>query len=857
MGHPRASRRRVTVGSSDDDSPVKQIAQEAQDGSKQDEPPISALGKLKSVKKAGQNKAADESPNKQRKTSLKSTAGKSIAKSKSKNIDAHASKQSSKPIFSFFNAATQRQRSSEPSASPEKPPTPHSQELEAIHDFSDDDAPGKIEVSQGSSTALALRKRKVQDSLGSDVTGSVPPSASQKFLKADDGRRALSLTVQNEDKRPWTEQFAPTDLSELAVHKRKVLDVRQWLDMSLQGRRQKVLILKGTAGTGKTTTVSLLAKDMDLDVIEWRNPSSSAFSSDGTLSDSSAFEDFVGRAGKATGLLLSSDASGTLSSEDYAQQHDNSARRRQILLVEEFPNTFSAASTALQSFRTTIMQYLASPPVHDASPTLIILVLSETLLSTTTASADSFTAHRLLGPEILSHPFVDTIEFNAVAPTILTKALESLIVKEARRSGRRRTPGPQVLRHVSQSGDIRSAISALEFLCLRGDEGETWSGKVTFTKPKRTKAEPPPTRAEEEMLRLISNRESTLGIFHSVGKVVYNKRLNAVPDTPQPPSHLPQHRRLKQPETDVDILLDDIGTDVSTFIAALHENYVLSCASPASDTTLDSICSCIDNLSDADLLSLDRFSAGTRSFSGSASDSLRQDELAFHVAAEGLLFNLPDPVRRAVPPTGRAADAYRMFYPSSARVWRKREEIMGIVDLISRKAQSGILVNWEITPSHTAKSGASGVESWAKARAVGEQHTDRPSEERDEETTGFVSASKAELLMDRLPFLADIVQSGAKSPIAAPILEQIKTVVNVSTLQPGYSGEDGVLEDADESAEHFTDQWATDRPDAGSPKKQKRGKGSLKQETEGEGLRIPVESQVERLVLEEDDIVDD
>ena len=62
-------------------------------------------------------------------------------------------------------------------------------------------------------------------------------------------------------------------------------------------------------------------------------------------------------------------------------------------------------------------------------------------------------------------------------------------------------------------------------LCLRGDDGDTWSSKVTFTKPKGSKTQAPLTKAEEDALKLITNRESTLGIFHSVGKVVVECRM--------------------------------------------------------------------------------------------------------------------------------------------------------------------------------------------------------------------------------------------------------------------------------------------------------------------------------------------
>lgn len=70
-----------------------------------------------------------------------------------------------------------------------------------------------------------------------------------------------------------------------------------------------------------------------------------------------------------------------------------------------------------------------------------------------------------------------------------------------------------------------------------------------------------------------------------MGKVVYNKRDDFKPqaqgpDTdalPQPPDHMPDHIRPRISQVSVDQLIDETGTDTSTFVAALHENYVLSC----------------------------------------------------------------------------------------------------------------------------------------------------------------------------------------------------------------------------------------------------------------------------------------
>ncbi|KAI7598085.1 hypothetical protein KC343_g11145 [Hortaea werneckii] len=501
------------------------------------------------------------------------------------------------------------------------------------------------------------------------------------------------------------------------------------------------------------------------------------------------------------------------------------------------------------------------------------MIISETLLSTNTAAADSFTAHRLLGPELINHPFVDLIEFNPVAPTILHKSLDGVIVKEARKSGRRKAPGPQVLKHLAEAGDIRSAISSLEFLCLRGDDGDTWSSRITFTKGKKVKTDPPMTKAEEEALKLISNRESTLGIFHAVGKVIYNKRANplAGEETAQPPTWLPQHRRTQVPENDVDVLIDELGTDTPTFVAALHENYALSCSCPSSEEALDSINGCIDSISDADLLSVDRFSLGTRAYAGSAMDNLRQDEMAFHVATRGILFNLPCPVHRATPPgSSNKGDAYRMFYPTSLKLWKEREEVGSLLEMLTTRLQSGGFAHQLSFPS---QSKPSGVESWKRNPAATTPESNVPSTHHPQEHTTSnppPTITKSEALLERLPYMA-LTLSGAKTPrtvssSSSPLLEQLNLMTRIRGHGPLNTNEDD--EDDVEGPELPlpSENWSTDKPAAAEEEKRssrtamKWGERARKEgggvETEGGGLMIPVETSVERLVLEEDDIED-
>ena len=633
-------------------------------------------------------------------------------------------------------------------------------------------------------------------------------------------------------------------------------DVRNLLEEALSARaRPRLIVLKGAAGTGKTATVQLLAKELDVNVKSWNNPGGADIGSENYTSASSQFEDFILRSGRFAGLDV---VSGNGMLDQPSKNTDVDTSRPQLLLIEEFPNTFTKSSTVLQSFRSTVQQYLACRLAPGQKSTPVVMIISETLLSTSTAVADSFTAHRLLGPAILTHPLTAEVEFNAVAPTILIKALELVVVKEARKSGRRTTPGPQVLKQIAETGDIRSAIYSLEFLCLRGDNDDSWSAKVAFTKSKsRTGGrETPLTKQEEEALKLITNRESTLGIFHSVGKVVYNKRNPPHPahELSQPPAHLIQHRRPKIPETDPDALLTELGTDTSTFVAALHENYALSCAQSIREETIDSLNGCLDALSDADMLAPDRFGAGIRVYSGSAADNLRQNDMAFQVAVRGTLFALPYPVKRdAGPATVRGrGDAFRMFYPNSLKIWKRREELEGTVDLVGSEYASLL---------GAAKSGrqdkGEGVESWRRNQDMALTKSSEKAVEDD--GTGSIvfvsSAAKHEMLLERLPFMARILPS--RPGLSSHLVQRIHEITSV--YEAGTVGNEDEVDDENE-VNALGDEW-TDRPDADGEdsisKSKRKGKRSGKaKETEGGGLHIPVEHDIEKLVLSDDDIED-
>ncbi|KAM9876929.1 hypothetical protein VD0002_g6122 [Verticillium dahliae] len=770
---------------------------------------------------------------------------------------------------------------------PSKPAPPLILDDDIVSDpISEDDVVPKA----GSASFVGLNARKrSRDGTSSTTTTATTTttgglaSSSQKFLRPPRPSRPAAL---DDDLRPWSERFGPVSLDELAVHKKKVVDVRRWLEDVLAGRlRQRVLLLKGAAGAGKTTTMRLLARELGCELLEWRNPTGPTSGGLGFQSASAQFQEFLGRGGKFGQLEMDGGAGGSDSS---TQALDKGTRR--IILVEEFPNTFARSSTALTSFRNALLAYLAANtpslsafgrPSQNATITPVVMVISETLLTTTSASADSFTAHRLLGPEILRHPGVGVIEFNAIAPSILAKALELVVTKEARTSGRKRTPGPLVLKRLGEIGDIRSAISSLEFLCLKGDQEADWGAKVAFTKAKRGSKELlAMTKGEEESLELISQREASLGIFHAVGKVVYNKRDELPPknDTVEIlPSHLTHYARPKRSQVSVDALIDETGTDTHTFVSALHENYLYSCESPSPldpDSSLDHVNGCLEYLSLSDLLSpsWDIFFGGRGPSGGyggkdSSSHVLRQDEMTFQVAVRGMLFSLPSPVKRKTPPGVRGSDAFKMFYPTSIKLWRTKEEFEGLVDVWSTRLLKGeeSVARKDLTQGAAAfrkpKAAAStaGAASWvathqAKGAGGSASHASSGAADAHEAPPllSLGSAARREMLLERLPYMAQIAR-GRRGGLHSIKLRDIEKVVSFQGIGAQRAGED--VESGDEAAEAdggpmSGEAWATDKPSEEASPRKKAARIRTVSDVSVSGLGVS------GLVLSDDDIED-
>jgi cell cycle checkpoint protein len=104
---------------------------------------------------------------------------------------------------------------------------------------------------------------------------------------------------------------------------------------------------------------------------------------------------------------------------------------------------------------------------------------------------------------------------------------------------------------------------------------------------------------------------------------------------------------------------------------------------------------------------------------------------------------------------------------------------------------------------------------------------------------------------------------GSSKRLLSPHLSQIQSVTRIreSPIILNDNDNEDDMENPAEQETRFGESWTTDKPDAEASDRLRGTKAKRKVpagiKTEGGGLGIPVESQVERLVLEDDDIVDD
>ncbi|TPX72282.1 hypothetical protein SpCBS45565_g00702 [Spizellomyces sp. 'palustris'] len=406
----------------------------------------------------------------------------------------------------------------------------------------------------------------------------------------------------------WIDKYQPLSENELAVNNKKVSDVRAWLADALStadGRQRSkrqtanLLVLTGPSGAGKTAVLRTLSKEMNFDILEWSNPVNTnmiKLNEDdvhadadedrrwqaGYVSLTRQFQDFLASASKTPALTFVSSAS--LSAET-TTIHSPSAPTRKVILVEDLPNV--AHLSTRTALHTAIRAYIRSP--RSQFP-LVFIVTDTTVVEhgnerRSNGRADVVSVKTLIPADVGASRAYTQISFNPIAPTYLVKALTRIADLEFRspmRSSLR--PDKESIEVIAKSsgGDIRCAINALQFLTLRISSNS--SNAATARKGARGKNRTSNVKNSNIQLDYVGSREINLALFHSLGKILYNKRDELPPNEAssmnimlaqsipeQLPSHLSEHFRApltSNPEE----AFERAHLDSDAFGLFLHEN---------------------------------------------------------------------------------------------------------------------------------------------------------------------------------------------------------------------------------------------------------------------------------------------
>ncbi|KAF5364897.1 hypothetical protein D9758_008126 [Tetrapyrgos nigripes] len=327
----------------------------------------------------------------------------------------------------------------------------------------------------------------------------------------------------------------------------------------MRRRYRRILVFTGPAGTAKTTTIRVLSREMEVEIVEWRNALDDAPYSFNGLAETdenyassslqrwpsrdensetsfAKFQTFLMRAALFECVFLASESRRV---EEYKKLFTLFQ-----LHHEDLPNILHLSTQA--HFHEAIQSVLNSG-INEPDPIPIVIILSD---SGTRGEADDerlangmwskdrdgvLDIRTLLPKEILQGLYVTQIRFNPVAPTLLMKALKALLDMRFPKDSGSRSPISAALLDVivnSANGDIQNAIMGLQFACTRLNKATKSKGKASDG-----------TKLNEQVLvESITRREQSLVLFHLLGKVLYNKRKG----DPPAPSTSPRDARKEQ-----------------------------------------------------------------------------------------------------------------------------------------------------------------------------------------------------------------------------------------------------------------------------------------------------------------------
>ncbi|XP_022751475.1 cell cycle checkpoint protein RAD17-like isoform X3 [Durio zibethinus] len=331
--------------------------------------------------------------------------------------------------------------------------------------------------------------------------------AFEDFNEVFNGFKVSAGSRRSNAKELWVDKHKPRSMEELAVHKKKVEEVKSWFEERLRTPKylqgdigSSVLIITGQAGVGKSATVHAVASQIGTQLCEWNAPTPTIWqehvhnSSAGInyTSKLDEFENFVERVRKY-GLISSS--------------FNGNSKSSIILVIDDLPVTNGRA--AFERLKTCLVLLVRSTRV----PTAILI--------TDYGNADSSDPNARWLEELqlsLESAGASKVLFNPITNNSIKKTLSRICRQEQCNVAAEEID----LIAKASGGDIRHAITSLQLFCLKPDvELDLSSSNSTPSYPKENANE---LTAFNGGFSSQYGRDETLTLFHALGKFLHNKR---------------------------------------------------------------------------------------------------------------------------------------------------------------------------------------------------------------------------------------------------------------------------------------------------------------------------------------------
>lgn len=406
------------------------------------------------------------------------------------------------------------------------------------------------------------------------VTSAGGGTASLRRIKDNAGK----MMAGEVNRGLWADLYAPKTMDDLCVNKKKVEEILEWLQRNASPRsgvfQKRLLFLCGPPGSGKSTAVRCIARQLELFVKEWEDNSAAGKLNyermlredfwTPQVSGVDDFSDFIHRSSTYAALpVATSRRTPTIgkkrrlpSNQDVPDNFQaSSTSSGQLILIESWPQSLSKDKSLYDEKLQRVYQHVVDPAGGCHYP--VVCIYSDVQGS----KIDLEHLSRKFSREVMNSPFTSVININAVTSAQLKKHLIRVAAQES--CGSQPADIQKIIE--SSNGDMRHALNMLQLSQNPGVKKPRMVPTPATKKGKKNNTSGSVSRSKASPSTNSSARDPFLSDFHVVGKLLHGKMLQ---------SKSADKSELKSETSDVDYdqILDASAMSLDRVLGLVHEN---------------------------------------------------------------------------------------------------------------------------------------------------------------------------------------------------------------------------------------------------------------------------------------------